>query len=98
MNDFLHQIQDCSKQILALEKERQDIIDQHQDEIKQSICKMMDWNDSDIKRFDARYGVLERRIMVEVFIQNDPYARYVFAIGTTGIPKLRFRESYVLNF
>lgn len=89
---FLAEIQECSQKISELVERRNAIIEQHQNELKHSICKMMDWENSEIFSFKVKYGSLEKRIMAEVTIRWDSRARYVFAIGLSGNPTLQFRE------
>lgn len=92
MKEFRKQIKAISVQIRELEELRDNLINDNKDSIIEEICQKMDWNVEDIEAFSLTYSNLERRIIVEVFLEWDKAARYVFAVGNLET-NLRFRES-----
>lgn len=92
--EFIKSIKEINLQIAELEKQKCEIISNHSYEILDKVFRMMDWDKSDVLRSSVEYSSFERRIMIEVFLKNNPNARYVFALDGKGKIQLRFRQDF----
>lgn len=92
--EFVNEIKLLNSQICELKKQRDKIVSDHSIEILNKVFRMMDWDKSNLSRASVEYSSFERRIMIEVFLKNDSYARYVFELNGRNEIHLRFREDY----
>ena len=89
---FIDSIKNINAQIAVLQKQKEQLISDHSTEILNAVCRMMDWKAENIDKASVAYSSFEKRIMIEVWLKNDPNARYVFELNGKGQISLRFRE------
>jgi len=94
--EFLNEIVSINNQISDLEKKRSELVASNSKEILNKIFKIMDWKKENLSQARIEYSSFEKRIMIEVWIKNDPNARYVFTLGKSGNIQLKFREDFSL--
>jgi len=93
---MVEEIAKLNQQINELAYQRTQFLSTYKKVILKSICSMMDWSEDEIAFYKIEYSSFEKRIMVEVFLKKEDYARYVFEIGKTAHINLRFREELPL--
>ena len=89
---FIDSIKNINAQIAELQKQKDQLISDHSTEILNVVLRMMDWSTSNIQKASVAYSSFEKKIMIEVWLKNDPNARYVFELNGKGQISLRFRE------
>ena len=97
MEDFLNQIMSINNQIVDLQKRRNNLVSENSKKILNEVFKMMDWKKEDLSTAIVEYSDFEGQIMITVWLKIDKNARYVFSLGKSGSPQLRFREDFSLQ-
>ena len=97
MEDFLNQVISINNQITDLQNQRNHLVTENSREILNRVFKMMDWRKDILSTAMVEYSDFEKQIMITVWLKTDKNARYVFSLGKSGNPQLRFREDFSLK-
>lgn len=89
---MVEEVSKLNQQINELANQRTQFINTYQKVILKSICSIMAWSEDEIAHYKIEYSSFEKRIMIEVFLKKERFARYVFEIGKSAHIMLRFRE------
>ena len=89
----MQKLVEVNQNIQKQKKEREQLVQSMNKEIISIITNKMDWMNKHCT-WNISYGELENKIMVDVRLDEDPNARYVFSIGKSCVPHLEFREDF----
>jgi len=96
--EFLQELISIRNQMQELSNKRDEIIAENSGVILDKVYSMMDWKKDDIERATVEYSNFEKRVMIEIFLKKDSYARYVFELSGKSELNLRFREDFSKNY
>lgn len=96
--EFLQDLISIRNQMQELSNKRDEIIAENSGVILDKVYSMMDWKKDDIERATVEYSNFEKRVMIEIFLKKDSYARYVFELSGKSELNLRFREDFSKNY
>lgn len=96
--EFLQELISIRNQMQELSNKRDEIIAENSGVILDKVYSMMDWKKDDIERATVEYSNFEKRVMIEVFLKKESYARYVFELSGKSELNLRFREDFSKNY
>ena len=95
--EFLQDLIGIRNQMQELSNKRDEIIAENSSVILDKVYGMMDWKKDDIERATVKYSNFEKRVMIEIFLKKESYARYVFELSGKSELNLRFREDFSKN-
>lgn len=96
--EFLQDLVNIRNQMQELSNKRDEIIAENSSVILDKVYSMMDWKKDDIERATVEYSNFEKRVMIEIFLKKESYARYVFELSGKSELNLRFREDFSKNY
>lgn len=96
--EFLQELISIRNQMQELSNKRDEIIAENSGVILDRVYSMMDWKKDDIERATVEYSNFEKRVMIEVLLKKESYARYVFELSGKSELNLRFREDFSKNY
>lgn len=96
--EFLQDLVSIRNQMRELSNKRDEIIAENSNIILDKVYGMMDWKKDDIERATVEYSNFEKRVMIEIFLKKESYARYVFELSGKSELNLRFREDFSKNY
>ena len=96
--EFLQDLVGIRNQMQELSNKRDEIIAENSSVILDKVYGMMDWKKDDIERATVEYSNFEKRVMIEIFLKKERYARYVFELTGKSEIHLRFREDFSKNY
>lgn len=96
--EFLQDLVSIRNQMRELSNKRDEIIAENSSAILDKVYGMMDWKKDDIERATVEYSNFEKRVMIEIFLKKESYARYVFELSGKSELNLRFREDFSKNY
>ena len=96
--EFLQDLISIKNQMQELSNKRDEIIAENSSVILDKVYGMMDWKKDDIERATVEYSNFEKRVMIEIFLKKERYARYVFELTGKSEIHLRFREDFSKNY
>lgn len=96
--EFLQDLVSIRNQMQELSNKRDEIIAENSSVILDKVYGMMDWKKDDIERATVEYSNFEKRVMIEIFLKKESYARYVFELTGKSEIHLRFREDFSKNY
>ncbi len=94
--EFLQELISIRNQMQELSNKRDEIIAENSSVILDKVYSMMDWKKDDIEMATVKYSNFEKRVMIEIFLKKESYARYVFELSGKSELNLRFREDFRL--
>jgi len=94
--EFLQDLISIRNQMQELSNKRDEIIAENSGVILDKVYSMMDWRKDDIEMATVKYSNFEKRVMIEIFLKKESYARYVFELSGKSELNLRFREDFRL--
>lgn len=95
--EFLQELISIRNQMQELSNKRDEIIAENSSVILDKVYSMMDWKKDDIEMATVKYSNFEKRVMIEIFLKKESYARYVFELSGKSELNLRFREDFRLQ-
>lgn len=92
--NIIKEVSIYSKLIESYTELREKVIKVNKQEFLKAIVKKMGWNDIVITECDCTWSNLTNSIMIDVRIDIDPRARYVFSVDLCGKLRLCYREDF----